>query len=59
MFSKELTKDKLLSSKFQYATHDVQVEKARNNPVQIQKKYQKTNKQTNKQTNKKKSSTFS
>ena len=48
MFSKELTKDKLLSSKFQYATHDVQVEKARNNPVEIQKKNIK--KQINKQT---------
>lgn len=57
MFSKELTKDKLLSSKFQYATHDVQVEKARNNPVEIHKKNIK--KQINKQTHKKKSSSFS
>ena len=42
MFSKELTKDKLFSSKFQYATHDVQVEKARNNPVEIQKRISKS-----------------
>ena len=38
MSSKELTKEKLLSSKFQYAIHDVQVEKARNNLPELHKK---------------------
>ena len=53
MFSKQLTKEKLLPSKFQYATHDVQVEKARNNPVELYIKIKYIKKQINKQINKK------